>query len=113
LRLSVGEEAVRREHELHVGARNTLDLLDGHRDLALESALVVDLLLEIGCAEAGLVEDLEADVPAVEHALLGERDASLALLPRADGDSGAAVLDAVGDARAREGLLGLAGLGGV
>ena len=60
------------------GAGDALDLPDGLGDLALQRALVGDLLLEVGGAELLLVEQLEARLRAAGgQALAGERDARL------------------------------------
>ena len=76
-RLVLGEELVLGEHERDLRARDALDLADRRGDLALERALVGDLLLEVGGAELLLVEQLEAGLALAGQALLGERDPRL------------------------------------
>ena len=75
--LLVGEQRVLGQHELDLRAADAVDLLDRAGDLALERALVVDLLLEVGGAELLLVEQLEAGLRAAASAETpgaGERD---------------------------------------
>ena len=111
--LLVGEEVVLGQRELHLGAGDAVDLPDGLGDLALEGALVGDLLLEGGGAELLLVEELEAGLRAAAgQPLAGEGDARLGLLAGDDGDGGAVVLELVGDAGLVERGGDLAGLGG-
>ena len=70
------------QHELHLRRAHAVDRLDRARDLALERALVLDLLLEVGRAERLGVEELEAVVAAVREVVLGERDARLGHVAR-------------------------------
>ena len=88
------------------------DAVDRLGDLALERALVGDLLLEVGGAELLLVEELEALVGAAGDgdALGGERDARLRGLRLVDGERGAVGAQLVGDALLVERGGDLAGL---
>ena len=60
----VGEQVVLGQHELHLRALDAGDGVDGAGDLALERALVRDLLLHLGGAELLAVEQLPALVGA-------------------------------------------------
>ena len=98
--LLVGEQGVLGQHELDLRAADAVDLLDGRRDLALERALVGDLLLEVRGAELLLVEQLEALLAAAGggHARGGEGDPGRADLRLLDGDRGAVGTQVVADA---------------
>ena len=89
----VGEQVVLGQHELHLGAGDALDAVDRAGDLALQRALVGDLVLEVGGAELLLVEELEARLGAAAggEALAGERDARLGDLRLLDRQRGAVV----------------------
>ena len=71
---------------------------DGTDQFALERALIVDLLREVGEPHVGLVEQLEADLPARRRIRPGDRDASGIGLPLRHQDRRAAVAQAIGDA---------------
>ncbi len=83
------------------GAGDALDAADRAGDLALQRALVGDLLLEVGGAELLLVEQLEALAASrrVEaDARAGERDARLGDRRLVDREGRAVVAQLVGDA---------------
>jgi len=67
-----------------------VDLLDRTGDLALQGALVVDLLDEVGDSEGRLIEDLVADGPAGQDA--GPRDLDLRLVHHARRDADRSVV---------------------
>src|SRR5690606_28984429 len=78
-----GALAARREqpalgqHQVHAGRRHALDRHDRARELALQGAAQVDLLLELGGAEAGAVEDLEAHAAPARQPGGGQVEAQL------------------------------------
>jgi hypothetical protein len=84
-------------------------------DLALERALVGDLLLEVAGAELLLVEELEAGLAggAAVEAGAGEGDPRLRGLRLLDRERGAVVAQLVGDPLRVERGRDLAGLGGI
>ena len=100
------------EDEVDGGGVDALDLLDRLVELALERALVGDLLLEVRGAELRAVEQLEAGLGAADSEQAGrrQRDPRLARLARVDGERGAAVLDLVADALRGQRALDLARL---
>ena len=84
------------------------------RELALERALIGDLLLEVARAELLLVEQREALLlTAAEQAGGRERDACLRRLVGLDRERGAVVLQLVGDSLGVQRARDLARLGGV
>ena len=111
----VREQVVLGQHELDLRAGDTLDAADRAGDLALQRALVGDLLLEVGGAELLLVEQLEALArAAVEaHARAGDGHTRLGDLALGDREAGAVVAQLVGDAALVQRRRDLAGLGGV
>ena len=64
--LLLDEEALVGQHEVHAGAFDLGQLRDGARQLALQGALVVDALDEIGLADVVLVEEFETHALAVQ-----------------------------------------------
>ena len=63
---------------MHAHGADAAHGADGARDLALQRAGLVDLLLELGGGEAiGSVEDLVADGAAGGQALVGQRQPCL------------------------------------
>ena len=112
----VGEQRVLGQHELDLGAGDAVDLLDRPGDLALQRALVGDLLLEVGRAELLLVEQLEALLRAARRRgtpALGQRDPRLGDGGLLDGDRGAVRAQLVADALLVERGGDLAGVGRV
>ena len=98
------------------GVADALDAGERAGDLALERALGGDLLLELGSAELGLVEQFVAGLRAAArrlHTLRGERDARLRHLRLRHGETRAVVLDLVRDALLVERGRDLARLGGI
>jgi len=79
------------------GAVDALDVADRARQLALEGAVVVDLLAEGAPAHVALVEELEARAPAARHRPEREREAGLVDVRLGDAD-GPGVAQLVGDA---------------
>ena len=71
---------------------------DGADQLALERALIVDLLREVGEPHVGLVEQLEADLAPRRRVRPGDRDAGGISLPLRHQDRRAAVAQAIGHA---------------
>jgi hypothetical protein len=67
------EHASLRQHDVHPGVLDFVERHDGARELALQGALVVDALRELGHAEIAVREDLEAhralEVDALAHHL--------------------------------------------
>ena len=67
-----------RQNEMHAYGVDTTHRADGPRDLALERAGLVDLLLEFGRREAiGAIEDLVTDGAAGGQAFVGKRQPCL------------------------------------
>src|SRR5439155_8027165 len=103
--LLVGEELVVGHGELDGRALDAGHLPDGLGDLALQRALVGDLLLEVAGAEllgVELVPPAARRAAGRAQALAGQRDARLGHVGRGDLDGGAAVGQLVADARAVE-----------
>ena len=96
--LLAGEQRLLGHHQVHTRRVDGIHLADAARELVFESALVIDLLGELGLAEAGLVEELETGASrgfaAQTHACRGE-PRFLKLAAR-DAD-GAAVLELIRD----------------
>ena len=71
------EERLLAHRDVHPRGADLVDGRDRPRDLALEGAPVVDLLEELGGAEVGPVEDLEADAADRGQSLAGEVEPQL------------------------------------
>src|SRR5262245_51106451 len=63
---------------------------DASREFALESALIIDLLLKVSETEIRLIEDLKTDTAAGRHSLACELDSNFRCFFRRNAD-GAAV----------------------
>ena len=96
LALGVGEQAVFRHDDHDAGGFDLVKLADGAGQFALDGAGVIGALHEIGDAEIGLVENLEADAFAAGNALAGHLHAHLINLVGGDQDGAAAAADLVG-----------------
>ncbi len=96
--------------ELDLRAGDALDVVDRLLELALQRALVGDLLVELAFAEARFFKEREAGLGVAEQAGAGERDARAGGLVGLDGERGAVVLQFVADALGVEGARHLAGL---
>ena len=73
----LAEERVLPHRDVHARAGDFGDRRDRARDLAFERAAVVHLLEELGGAERGAVEDLEADAARRRQALRRQLEAQL------------------------------------
>ena len=72
------ERLAARQHQMHAHGADAVHGADGARDLALQRAGLVDLLLEFGGGEAvAAIEDLVADGAAGGQALLGQHQPRL------------------------------------
>ena len=89
---------------MHARRLDAAELADRAAELALERALVVEPLQEVGLAERLLVEDLEAHPAPFGQAAAREREPQLVLALRRHQHRPAAVLELEGH------LLGLEGL---
>ncbi len=83
---------------MDAGALDAVHHRDGAHQLALQRALIVDLLREIGEAHIGLVEQLEADLAVRRGIRSGDRHASRVGLVLGDQDRAAAVAQPIGGA---------------
>ena len=83
--------------ELDLCAGDPLDVVDRLFELALQRALVGDLLLELAFAEARFFKQLEAGLGVAEQPGAGERDAGLGGLVGLHRQRGAVVLQFVAD----------------
>jgi hypothetical protein len=72
LRLLAHERGPARKREMHPRALHRLERLDGARELAFETALVIHLLEELARPETLALHQLEADESAFRQALRSE-----------------------------------------
>ena len=86
-----------RQHELDLRAGDALDAVDRFLELALQRALVGDLLLEVAFAEVLFFEQREARLGVAEQVRARQRHARLGGLVGLHGDRGAVVLQLVVD----------------
>ena len=94
-----GEHLAARHGDVHAGGGDAAHGHDGARQLALEGALLVQLLLELGLAEHRLVvEDLVAHRAGGHETLARQHQAGFAHLVAVDHDGGAVALGRVFDA---------------
>ena len=91
------EDRLLREDEVDARGLHGSDGADCAGELALERAAIEDALLELGRAEAHLVEALEAHRPAARQATARELEAQLARLVLRDLDHRPIALEAVRD----------------
>ncbi len=80
------EDGFLRHGDVDAAGADAGEGVDGAGEFTFEAAAEVDLLDEVGGAEVGLIEDLEADGAALREAGLGEADADFGHLVRGDGD---------------------------
>ena len=102
LLLLAKEPVLVRQREVHAGALHRGERADRARELAFESALEGEPLLELGLAEAGAVHQLEAGDRALGQAGGGHLQAQVGHLRRRDHDRAAALLHLVGHVHRRE-----------
>src|SRR5439155_4219394 len=98
------EQGALGQRQVDARGLDAAELTDRAAELALERALVVQTLEEVGLPEALLVEDLEADAAALGEATAREREAHLVLPLGRHEHRAATVLELEGD------LLGLQSL---
>src|SRR5206468_6366270 len=84
------------QRQVHARRLDAAELADGAAELALERALVVEPLEEVGLAERLLVEYLEVDPATFGQAVAGERVPELVLLLGAHEHRPSAVLELEG-----------------
>ncbi len=92
-----------RQNKMHAHGADATHGVNGPRDLALQRASLVDLLLKLGGGEAvGAVEDLVTDGAAGGQALVGQRQPCLGDAVGGHHDLAPVAGDAIRDVAARE-----------